>query len=97
MTGRRSVYRSGWQVAQQTSAQPDQQNAELEARRRQTVGAAVAEAPDDAFRAELAEVVAELAEPVLIGVELMVGDDVCVQLARRPVADEAAPRKQGLQ
>ena len=80
-------------------AQPklDQQHAKFQSDRRQAVAAARADTLDQAFRAELAQVVAKLAEAVVVAGEAMASDDAGVQFARRPVADEAARMEQRLQ
>jgi hypothetical protein len=50
-----------------------------------------------AFRAQLAQVIAKLAEAVLVITEAMASDDACVQLASRPVADESTGMEQRVQ
>src|SRR5258708_14376221 len=75
----------------------DQQEAELEAGGGQTIASALADTLDEAFGAQLAQVVPQLAEAVAVTDEAMASDDACVQLAGRPVADEAARMEQRLQ
>ena len=62
-------------------AELDQQDAELLPDGCQAVASAFADPLDDAFGAELAEVVARLAESVLIADQVMAGSDARVQLA----------------
>ena len=81
---------------QQTHAQLDQQYAELETDGCQAVATARPQAFDQALGAQLAQVIAQLAETVLAGGYLMAGQDAGVQLAGGPVADEATWVKQGL-
>src|SRR6266700_1490521 len=83
--------------SEKTRAQLDEQHAELEAQRSEAIAAAGAHALDQAFSAELAEVVAQLAESVVGLRELMAGQDAGMQFAGGPVADKASRLKHGLQ
>jgi hypothetical protein len=65
--------------------------------RGQAVASGVGDAIDEAFRAELAEVVPKLAKSVLVSGEAMASDDACMQLAGRPVTDEATGMEQRFQ
>src|SRR5579859_1248293 len=80
-------------------AQPklDHQDAKFQADRSQTVASALADTLDEAFSAELAQVIPKLAEAVLVTGETMASDDAGVQLARCPIADEPAGMEQRLQ
>ena len=73
---------------EETQPELDQQDAKFQSDRRQTVASGFADPLDEAFRAELAQIVPKLAEAVLVTSEAMASDDAGVQLARRPVADE---------
>src|SRR5712691_321279 len=82
---------------EETQPKLDQQDAKFQSDRRQAVASALADAFDEAFGAELAQVVPQLAEAVAVTDEAMASDDAGVQLAGRPVADEAARMEQRLQ
>src|SRR5258708_7889223 len=75
----------------------DEEDAKFQSDGRQAVAAARANTLDEAFRAELAQIVPKLAETVLIAGEVMASDDEGVQLAGGPVANEAAGMQQRLQ
>src|SRR5712691_1942193 len=85
------------QWPEETQPELDQQNAKFQSDRSQAVASGLADTLDEAFRAELAQVVPKLAETVLVTGKAMASDDACVQLAGRPVADEAARMEQRLQ
>src|SRR5215213_9065360 len=85
------------QWPEETHPKLDEQHAKFQSDRRQAVASAFADTLDEAFRAELAQVVPKLAEPVLVSGEVVAGDDAGVQLARGPVVDEPARMKQRLQ
>src|SRR5438876_9898085 len=82
--------------SEKTQPKLDQQDAKFQSDRRQAVASALADALDEGFGAELAQVVAKLAEAVLVTGEMMATDDAGVQLTGRPVADEAAWMEQRL-
>jgi hypothetical protein len=82
------VANDGGEWTEQACTELDQHDAELEPEGRQPVAAAGAETLDQTFRAELAQVVAELAEVVVGFGEVMPSQNTCVQLARGPVAAE---------
>src|SRR6266542_3391441 len=82
---------------EETQAELDQQDAKFQSNRRQAVASALTDPLDEAFCAELAQIVPKLAEAVLVTSEAMASDDAGVQFARRPVADEAAGMEQRLQ
>ena len=75
---------------EETPAKLDQQDAKFQSDWGQAVASAVADALDEAFRPQFAEVVPELAEAVLVSSEAMASNDARVQFAGRPVADEPA-------
>src|SRR5437879_57027 len=83
--------------AEETRPELDQQDAKFQTDRRQAVAPALADTLDETFRAELGQVVAELAEAILVTGEAMASDDAGVQFASRPVADEPAGMEQRLQ
>src|SRR5437763_13155291 len=78
------------QWPEQTQPKLDQQDAKFQSDRRQAVASALAETLDEAFSPQFAQVVPKLAEAILVSGEVMASDDASVQLAGRPVADEAA-------
>src|SRR2546428_1533145 len=83
--------------SEKTQPKLDQQNAKFQPDRRQAVASALADALDEVFGAELAQIVPQLTEAVLVTGKAMASDDACVQVAGRPVADEAARMEQRLQ
>ena len=87
----------GGEWSKETVAELDQQDPEFEAERSQPIAAAGAEALNESFGAELAQVVAELAEAVVGVTEPVAGEDASVQLVRGPFANEATRIEQGLQ
>ena len=76
--------------AEEACAELDQQHAELQADWSQTIAAGLPDTLHQTFRAELAEIIAKLAETVVVGWELMPSDDAGVQLTGGPVVDETA-------
>src|SRR4051812_33625660 len=82
---------------EETQPELDQQDAQFQPDRSQAVASGLADTLDEAFRAELAQVVPKLAETVLVRGEVMASDDAGVQLTRRPVADETTGMEQRLE
>ena len=82
---------------EETHPKLDQQHAKFQSERSQAVAAGLTDALDEAFRAQFAEVIAKLAESVVVGGEAMASDDACVQLTGGPVADEATGMQQRLE
>src|SRR5712692_9422553 len=78
------------QWPEETQPKLDQQDAKFQSDRRQAVASALTDPLNESFGAELAQVVPQLAEAVAVTDEAMASDDACVQLAGRPVTDEAA-------
>src|SRR5437868_2756560 len=82
---------------EETQPKLDQQDAKFQSDRSQAVASAFADTLDEAFRAELAQVVPKLAEAVLVTGQVMSSHHASVQLAGGPVTDEAAGMEQRLQ
>jgi len=80
----------------QAHAEFDQENAKFQSERRQAVASGLADALDETLGAQFAQVVAQLAEAVVVSGEVMTSDDACVQLAGGPVVDEPTGMKQRL-
>src|SRR3954466_14463229 len=70
------------QWPEETHPKLDEQHAKFQSDRRQAVASAFADTLDEAFRAELAQVVPKLAEPVLVSGEVVAGDDARVCSSR---------------
>src|SRR5712691_6174478 len=66
------------QWPEETQPKLDQQDAKFQSDRRQAVASALTDPLNEAFGAELAEVVPKLAETVVGGGEVMASDDACV-------------------
>src|ERR687886_3008048 len=86
----------GGEWPEEARAQLDQQHAELQPEGSQPVAPGGAEALDQTFRAELAQVVAQLAEVVLGLGELLAGQDPSVELGSGPVTGEGGRMEQRL-
>src|SRR5262245_57582821 len=82
---------------EETRPELDQLDAQFQPDRGQAVASGVADTLNESSGAELAEVIAKLAEAIVIGGEMMASDHACVQLASCPVADEAAGMEQRFQ
>jgi hypothetical protein len=82
---------------EQASAQLDQQHVELEAAWRQAIATAGVKALDQAVGPQLAQVVAQLAEPLVPLREPVAGEQAGVDLARGPVGQEGAGLEQGFE
>ena len=85
--GARLVDEAG-EWTEQAHAEFDQENAKFQSERRQAVASGLADAFDETLGAQFAQVVAQLAEAIVLSGEVMASDDACVQLAGGPVVDE---------
>src|SRR5215208_5260093 len=94
---RRRSSSKGGERAEQPGAELDQEDAELEAACRQAIAPGVADPLDEAVGAELAEVVAELAQAVVGLGEAMAVEQPGQDVAGGPVGDEAAGVEQDVE
>src|SRR3954447_26720437 len=85
--GARLVDEAG-EWTEQAHAEFDQENAKFQSERRQAIASSLADTFDEPFGAQFAEVIAELAESVFVGLDVMTSNDAGVQLAGGPVVDE---------